>query len=274
MDDPLVLKQTVLRILGQEALRLTPRDLSRRIRGQMPGAGHRLINDCIRQLVAAGELIYTQSCGTTHVQMAGAGLVQLDRAGGLGPGSTGPGPTPMEKGPVIRLVPGLSFGAGDHPTTCLVLAALAAVVSKISAQKPLDQAVALDIGTGSGVLAIGAALLGVGWTLGLDIDAAACTEAQANVTANNVSEKVTLVVGTLDAVGHGPYDLVLANLRPPTLVEIMPRMAHLLAENGWWILSGFRPDEINGVVEKFPKKMALRGNTLNRGWAAVTVQQM
>lgn len=262
-----MLKQTVRRILGQEALRLTPRDLIRRIRGQMPGAGHRFIHDCIQQLVAAGELMYTQSCGTTHLQMAGAGQVQLDRAGEGGPGS-------VDKGPVIRLVPGLSFGAGDHPTTCLVLAALTVVVLKISAQKPLDQAVALDIGTGSGVLAIGAALLGVGWTLGIDIDAAACVEAQRNVIANNVSEKVALAAGTLDAIGYGPYDLVMANLRPPTLVEMMPSMAHLLAENGWWILSGFRPDETDAVVKKFPKKMALRGKTQNRGWAALTARRM
>lgn len=257
----------IRKILGQEQLRLTPNDLVMGVFAELGKMRRPVIHAAIRRMVTDGELMYTAHCGTTHVQMSATSFLDLSRL------STDPlNPESTNTRPVIQLVPGLSFGAGDHPTTCMVLEGLMALSQRYAPQGGLADLKVLDIGTGSGVLAIAAALLGAGWCLGIDVDTAACFEARRNVDANGVIEKVGLVAGTLDAVGNKRYDLLLGNLRPPTLKSLMPRMAELLRKNGWWILSGFRPDEVESVKVAFPEEITVFRIMQSRGWAALVAQ--
>jgi ribosomal protein L11 methyltransferase len=117
----------------------------------------------------------------------------------------------------IVIEPKMAFGTGDHPTTTLCLQA----VDEFMAAHP--QASVLDVGTGTGVLAIAARKLGATRAVGIDNDAMSVTLAKENAVDNGTPE-VELSGKTLDGVG-GPYDLVLANILANTLVELAPLMA-------------------------------------------------
>jgi ribosomal protein L11 methyltransferase len=129
----------------------------------------------------------------------------------------------------IVLDPGMAFGTGTHPTTSLCLAAL----SDLLAARP--GARVLDVGTGSGLLAIAARKLGAGVVAGNDNDPVAVQVARENAALNGVA----LELNERD-VGeqHGPFELVLANILANTLVALAPALAAQLAPGGVVLLSG------------------------------------
>ena len=137
-------------------------------------------------------------------------------------------PTPAGMVEIV-LDPGMAFGTGTHPTTSLCLAAL----SDLLAARP--GASVLDVGTGSGLLAIAAKKLGGGRISGNDNDPIAVRVARENAELNGV---------TLDlderpvAAQPGPFDLVLANILANTLVALAPAIAAQLAPGGVVLLSG------------------------------------
>jgi ribosomal protein L11 methyltransferase len=129
----------------------------------------------------------------------------------------------------VVLDPGMAFGTGSHPTTSLCLAAL----SDLLAARP--GASVLDVGTGSGLLAIAARKLGAGRVAANDNDPVAVRVALENAAANGVA--LDVVAAPLDAI-PGTFDLVLANILANTLVELAPEIAAKLAPGGVVLLSG------------------------------------
>ena len=120
----------------------------------------------------------------------------------------------------IVLEPGMAFGTGHHETTRMALEALAA-------ENPAGKRV-LDVGTGSGILAIAAAMLGAE-VLGVDIDEQAVKAARENARRNRVSPEFR--VGSVE-VASSPYSLILANLYAELHAELVPAYARLLAPGG------------------------------------------
>lgn len=118
---------------------------------------------------------------------------------------------------LIVIEPKMAFGTGDHPTTSLCLEAVDDFISENAG------ASVLDVGTGTGVLAIAAKRLGAGRTVGVDNDAMSVELAKENAVANR-TEDVELSEKTLSEVG-GAFDLVLANILANTLVELAPLIA-------------------------------------------------
>jgi ribosomal protein L11 methyltransferase len=146
----------------------------------------------------------------------------------------------------IRLEPGMAFGTGLHPTTRLCLRAL-------EARCP-EAGELLDVGTGSGVLAIAAVKLGACSVLALDADAAAVAIARENVVMNGVDGSVTVQHGTLpggeavpvhflkngglDLVDTGRFDLILINILAPVIISVAPALSARLAPGGTVIAAG------------------------------------
>jgi ribosomal protein L11 methyltransferase len=131
----------------------------------------------------------------------------------------------------VRLDPGMAFGTGLHPTTrgCLAL------LQRIGPMPPR----ALDVGSGSGILALAALRLGAGQVDCLDTDAEAVRATLANAAANDLAGRVTATQGTLPPGPAGePYALVVANLVAAVLVELAPRLAAHLAPGGTLLASG------------------------------------
>ena len=143
----------------------------------------------------------------------------------------------------VVLDPGMAFGTGAHPTTALCLEAL----SSLLADRP--GASVLDVGTGSGLLAIAARKLGAGRVAGNDTDPVAVRVAQENAARNGVA--VELVPGPASAI-PGSFDLVVANILANALVELAPALAARLAPGGVLLLSGLlagQEGEVRGACE-------------------------
>lgn len=136
---------------------------------------------------------------------------------------------------VLVLDPGAAFGTGQHETTRLCLAALDAHLA------PGDDVI--DLGSGSGILAVAAALLGAHRVQAVDIDPATVPVARANATLNGVEQRIDVAAGSLGAGWPWPQppaaDLVVANISALALGELLPAAAAALRPGGRFIGSGF-----------------------------------
>jgi ribosomal protein L11 methyltransferase len=131
---------------------------------------------------------------------------------------------------VLTIDPKMSFGTGYHETTRLVLRLLEAL--------PLDGAAVLDVGTGTGILAIAAAKLGARSVLGIDIDEWSIENAGENVRANGAQRTVTICGSPLESIDLQDVDLIMANLTLNTNVGYLSLFKRVLRHGGNLLLSG------------------------------------
>lgn len=147
---------------------------------------------------------------------------------------------------IIELDPGMAFGTGTHPTTVMCLQALEKLV------KPGD--IVIDVGTGSGVLSIGAALLGAGKVIALDLDPIAVKAATENVKLNDVDKIVEVHEGNLlDKVETREADIVVANILAEVIVTFTDDAYAVLKPGGTFITSGIiraKKEEVKSALEK------------------------
>jgi len=171
---------------------------------------------------------------------------------------------------VIEMDPGQAFGTGLHSSTRLVVEML----EKLLPTLPNPPAAILDVGTGTGILAICAALLGGGLVTGIDIDPAAVSAARHNIAANYLDDRIGADTTALNDL-HGPYNLILANIIHNTLVEMAPKLAELLAPDGLLMVAGILR---GGQTENVKTRYAAQGLTclaaLESGeWAALCLRK-
>lgn len=147
---------------------------------------------------------------------------------------------PADRIPIV-IDPGMAFGTGHHASTrgCLVL------LQRLAQTDP--PARVLDIGTGSGILAIAAVKLGARSVLATDIDPLACAIAGENCAANRVAAHIEVRVGS--APTAATFDLVLANLLAGDLIRLAGDIAALLSPHGIAVGSGLTEDEAGGVCD-------------------------
>lgn len=151
---------------------------------------------------------------------------------------------------VLTLDPGMAFGTGTHATTRLCLEAL------VDAMQARPHGKVLDVGTGSGILAIAAAALGAERVLACDIDPQACRVARDNALANGVAERVAITAEPLERLS-GRYDVVLANILAEENVRLAKELVARLADQGVLILSGILRDK-EALVRRGFAGMALQ----------------
>ncbi|MEX2431390.1 MAG: 50S ribosomal protein L11 methyltransferase [Dehalococcoidia bacterium] len=148
---------------------------------------------------------------------------------------------------VIEIDPGLAFGTGHHPTTFRTLEAMERLVT--------PGADVLDVGAGSGILSVGAAKLGAGKVIGVEIDKIALKAGRANLRANGVAAKVRFYGGTLPSphVLPGWADLVLANVNSVALANLAPELKRALKPGGWLVAAGILEERRQQVEDAFAK---------------------
>jgi ribosomal protein L11 methyltransferase len=145
---------------------------------------------------------------------------------------------------ILDLDPGMAFGTGLHPTTRLCLMALEKYVQP-------DTNI-LDLGTGSGILAIAAAKLGGPQTklTAFDTDAVAVDATRQNVERNGLSQQITVGQGSAVAArDEAPYDLIVANILAGVIIELAPALYGLLKPGGTLLSSGIIVDRGESVVQ-------------------------
>ncbi len=164
---------------------------------------------------------------------------------------------------VISIEPGAAFGLGDHPTTRL---SLAHVADELAGRPGVTVA---DIGCGTGVLAVGAALLGASAVRAVDVSPAAVAATLDNARRNGVADLVD-VDDSPAGLLTGPYDVVVANILAPTLVALAADLTRLTAPLGTLVVSGVLTGRHRHVVDALAPWRVVRV-TEEAGWAALAL---
>ena len=163
---------------------------------------------------------------------------------------------------VIDIDPGMSFGTGLHPTTRACLRFL----DEMAAAAPLGSV--LDLGCGSGILAIGAAKLGAKSVAALDFDPDAVAVSRENLAANGISaETVSVGVGDVTKDPLPTADVVVANILASVLIAAAPRIAAAVAPGGTLLLSGILDSQFADVAVAYAAQgFACAGSLLDSEW--------
>jgi len=147
----------------------------------------------------------------------------------------------IQEGLVIRIDPGPAFGTGEHATTGMCLKAIETLA-------PDGDWSMLDVGTGSGILAMYGAMLGAATVTALDNDPEALRWAERNITLNGLLSKIQLSAERLQDI-RGRFALVAANLTLGTILEMMPYLCAALEPRGRLILSGMLTEHSQTVTD-------------------------
>ncbi|MGB7632000.1 MAG: 50S ribosomal protein L11 methyltransferase [Candidatus Deferrimicrobium sp.] len=167
---------------------------------------------------------------------------------------------------VILLDPRRAFGTGGHGSTegCLV-----------SLEKFIKGGeTVLDVGTGTGILAISARKLGAGHVTAIDIDPVACTETVKNIALNGIDGGIDVIEGGIESA-KDQYDVITANLRTPLLVDLIDRLKERLAGRGVVIFSGIMEMELHPFLSFLEgHRMETLGMERISGWMTVVSRRI
>ncbi len=177
---------------------------------------------------------------------------------------------------VIAMDPGLAFGTGLHPTTRLCLAGIERWADESLLARgaaPGGSARFLDVGCGSGVLALAAGLLGAGQLVGVDTDPLAIEATLANARRNRLAGRIRAWQGSLPS-GAGPFDLVAANLIASVLVALAPALRAELRPGGRLLASGIFVDREPDVRSAFAAAgLAILYREADGDWVALDAER-
>ena len=166
---------------------------------------------------------------------------------------------------IVRIEPGPTFGMGDHPTTVSSMRALLIELDRQPARR------LLDVGCGSGVLAVVACLFGVDQAVAIDISPASPAITIANAQANGVEQLISVSCDPLDQLDD-EFDLVVANILAPVLIELAADLTRSVTPGGTLILSGLLEDRYDHVVAAMTGFAVVAIERMD-GWVALTLRR-
>ncbi len=166
---------------------------------------------------------------------------------------------------VLDLEPGLAFGTGTHETTRLCLEALEKFV------RPGDKM--LDVGCGSGILAVAALLLGAESAVGIDIDEMAVKASRENAALNNVSDRYKGINGNLADKASGSYDIITANIVADAVIMLSSDIEKLMNDNTVYIMSGIVDIRLDDVLSALPESIEVFEQYEDKGWYALAARK-
>ena len=175
---------------------------------------------------------------------------------------------------VLHIDPGTAFGTGMHETTQLCIRQLRKYIT--------NETKLLDVGTGSGILAILSLMFGAKSAVGTDLDICAVEAVRENCESNGIDPaQFEMMIGNIitdkaiqDRVGYGCYDIVVANILADVLVPLTPVIIHQLKPGGIYITSGIIDDKEQTVVEAVKKAgLEVLEVTYQGEWVSVTARK-
>lgn len=166
----------------------------------------------------------------------------------------------------ITVLPGRAFGTGHHPTTSNALLAIDALIERNNIAR------VIDVGTGSGILAIAMAMRGVRKIVAIDNDALALDNARENADLNAVSKRIAFSTTPVAQV-RGKFDLVVANILCKTLIAMASDLKRLVAREGHLVLGGILAREAKPVASHYTPELALIDSITTRGWTTLVFRK-
>jgi len=180
-------------------------------------------------------------------------------------------PAPGEM--VVTIYPGMAFGTGRHPTTLLCLQALEQVWEDWALPQPLGDWQVLDVGTGTGILALAAARLGAK-VLAIDIDPEAVAAALENVHLNALEELIWVEGTPLHSLRQ-QFALILANLTAADLAQWAESLAGRVLAGGALIVSGFLTQDLPAVLSRFSRYgLTEAGHLSEEDWSVLILRRL
>lgn len=175
--------------------------------------------------------------------------------------------TPKEGEHVIKIDPGMAFGTGTHHTTNMCMARLEKVL-------PANAEV-FDVGTGSGILAIAAALLGAKSVKAVDIDAVAVRVARENIAGNGLEDKIEVKEGDLLRGTEGQADVIIANIIADIIIMLLKDIPGKLKDDGIFLASGIISDR-RADVEAAAAEVGMRVDDVDEkgGWVVMQMSKV
>ncbi len=164
----------------------------------------------------------------------------------------------------VTINPGQAFGTGHHATTAGALRALEALCAARRFAR------GLDVGTGSGVLAIAMRLMGVGRVTAIDIDALALDNARENAGLNSLADEIRFATTPLARL-RGRYDLIAANILSSALIAMAGALVRRLAAGGRLVLGGILNREAPAVLAHYAPHLRCLGMRRDRGWSTLVM---
>jgi ribosomal protein L11 methyltransferase len=141
---------------------------------------------------------------------------------------------PLGRDIVIDIDPGMAFGTGQHPSTRMCIIALEDILTH---NRGIQDWKALDVGTGTGILAISCAKLGIKNVVAVDLDSQAIEIASKNISINGVADRIEIINRDI-SIYKGTFDLIVANLTANALIGLRPHLVRMTKPDGYMILSG------------------------------------
>lgn len=165
---------------------------------------------------------------------------------------------------VLSLDPGLAFGSGTHETTRLCLAAIEKYVT--------DDSTVLDVGCGSGILAVAALLLGAKNAVGVDIDPVAVRTAGENAQLNNVADRLDVKIGNLTDKVDGKFDIIAANIVADAIIMLSKDIKNFMKKDSVYIMSGIVDTRVDEVLAALDEDFCIIEKQENNGWYCLTAK--
>jgi len=231
------------------------------------------LKSAVDELVSAGELTYSYKHGCSFLEKSFEKPVRISKRIVLVPHRMKfPGGTDNL---VIKMQSGISFGRGDHPTTRLGLRGIEYVFEDTAFSGSCGvNSTALDIGTGSGVLAIACVLFGASRATGIDTDSCARKEARDNAEINGLGKRIEISDMPVEKI-KGRFSIVTANLRCPTLISLYPLMVKLTGKGSMLVFSGIKISEANDLCLLYSKNhFIMRSGEREKEWCAFVFRRI
>jgi len=264
------LKHLIYNTIAEAYRKLTPADVEKKL-ARADWIDRKAVRLGIRELVSSGKLSYTYLYGRSFIEESFRRPVRISERIVVKP--PGRRYQPQSGEVTISIASGIAFGNGSHPSTYLALRALDHVLGGDYYAEEYDASYGLDVGTGTGILAIAMAMLGVERVVGLDLDPCALWEATQNVRLNNLGSRVTISDVALNSL-QTPFSLIVANMAFPTLKAISGICAEKAKRGAILILSGFKVSALEETLRAYLRNgCRLIRQQIDRNWACLVLRK-
>jgi ribosomal protein L11 methyltransferase len=248
--DNRALRQKVFETVSESNEKLTYGEVEKRL-SQKFAVHKKALKTAISELVADRQLIYTYNLGCSFLEKSFNKPTRISKRVVLKPPEMNY--TPESDDVVINIAQGASFGSGEHPTTRLAVRGIEAALFEKNGFSKTNHTRALDIGTGSGILALAAIGLGIKKALAIDIDPCSRSEAKKNIRLNIMEDRIQVLDRDLEQINE-KFFLITANLRYPTLVRLCSHISKITEQPGMVVISGIKTHEVIDILNAYTQK--------------------